>query len=337
MSKLIQKQPNSVLNQVIAITSLGLLSLIFAEFFSGSSPLWYRTGWGYLFVFPIYLSHSVFYLNVAYHRKTLSLSGFFVLGAMLGLYEGMITRVLWIGYPNESGPIFGTLFDVGWLEYLTLILFWHPTMALLVPTLVFMWLSGETVKGISARNKTPFWVVLAVFGSVFLHVSLASNILVIIESILVHVLIGLILVFVFRKRKIQLIDLILSKRLVVGWFVATVLLVYVPLWFFYDSFTSRPSWVGMMAYWISWLVLIVIYIKGVSPKTVKISANLTKLGVREIVLFGLGIVLGVLILTVVSWLIVPVSLTLYLALPMMGVLFVIFFLIKGLSRIHKEA
>ena len=312
------------LKKMIAIISIGVLSLAFAEFFSGSNPIWYRTGSGYLFVLPIYLTHSLFYINIAYHRKTFSFKGLYVLGMMFGLYEGLITRVLWVGYPNEDGAIFGTLLDVAWFEYATLIIFWHPLMALMVPMMIFMMMSGERIEGLSFSKTTLAAISLVLFGGIFLHAALVSNMRVIIESILVHIIIIIGMMMTIKRLSIQLEDLILSKRSVWILLGFMVLGVYVPFWFFYDTFTVRPSWLGMITYLVSWLGIILFYIKRVKRKPIELIKDEHGSLLAKVIGLGGLMLVWILVLNWFLFLVVPMSLIMFLALPIFGVVLLVF-------------
>lgn len=49
----------------LAILLFGVLSMLFAEVFSGSSTLWFIAPWGVFLTLSLYLGHALFFFNVA--------------------------------------------------------------------------------------------------------------------------------------------------------------------------------------------------------------------------------------------------------------------------------
>jgi len=127
----------------MSILLLGTLSTFFAEVFSGASHLWFIDPWGLLVTLPLYLSHTLFLLNLAVKTGRTSLRQLYYWGMLFGLYESWITKVLWAGYFDAEGPMFGTFLGVAWAEFLTLVLFWHPLMSFIIPILTYEVLSGD--------------------------------------------------------------------------------------------------------------------------------------------------------------------------------------------------
>ena len=116
---------------------IGTLSVYFTEVFAGSSPLWFIDAWGILMVFPLYLMHIIFFLNIAIRIKRTSVSHLYLFGVIFGLYESWITKVLWTGYPGAGAPIMGTFCGIAILEFSVLVFFWHPIFAFVLPILIF--------------------------------------------------------------------------------------------------------------------------------------------------------------------------------------------------------
>jgi hypothetical protein len=71
---------------------------------------------------------------------------------LLGLYEAPITKVLWIGYNESTPPILGTVGGVAIFEFITLILFYHPFFAFILPLSVFQLLFSN-----NGRVLPPYW------------------------------------------------------------------------------------------------------------------------------------------------------------------------------------
>jgi hypothetical protein len=155
-----------------SILLLGALSMLFAEVFSGASTLWFFDVWGLFLTYPLYLGHAIFFLNVAFLWKKTSPRQLYFFGMMFGLYEALITKVLWFGYPNSSGPAVGYFFGIAWSEFLTLVLFYHPIMSFVVPVFVYELLSGDVLPGherFLQKNWKTFLLVilLIVMGAIF--------------------------------------------------------------------------------------------------------------------------------------------------------------------------
>jgi hypothetical protein len=119
-----------------AIALASILSMFFAEVFSGASPLWFFSGWGILVTLPLYGGHLLLLLNLAMRFGRTSVSSLYLWGILFGLYESWITKVLWAGYIGAS-PGLGTFLGIGVQEFAVLALFWHPVFSFVVPILVY--------------------------------------------------------------------------------------------------------------------------------------------------------------------------------------------------------
>ncbi len=112
---------------------LGSFSVFFAEVISGSEifPFTKLTGW--ILIFPLYTLHTLVLWTVVFRYGRGWLYALFPAGALFGLYEAYITKVLW-------SPTWGGLpFYVGGVavvETALLVLFWHSFMAFIVPLFV---------------------------------------------------------------------------------------------------------------------------------------------------------------------------------------------------------
>ena len=162
----------STMKKLWSILLLGALSMLFAEVFSGASRLWFVDPWGLLLTYPLYLGHAIFLLNVAFLWKKTSPRQLDLFGMLFGLYEALITKVLWFGYPASTGPTVGYFFGVTWGEFLTLVLFYHPIMSFVVPIFVYEGTSGDVLPGherfLQKNWKTLLLVmILIVYGGKF--------------------------------------------------------------------------------------------------------------------------------------------------------------------------
>lgn len=163
------------MKKFFSILLLGSLSMMFAEVFSGASTLWFLDPWGLMVAFPLYLAHSVFFFSVACIFKKTSLRQLYFFGMLFGLYEALITKVLWFGYPGSTGPMVGYFFGIAWGEFLTLIFFWHPIMSFIVPVLVYELLSRDVLPGHHLFLEKNWKTLLLVIILIITGASFQSN------------------------------------------------------------------------------------------------------------------------------------------------------------------
>jgi hypothetical protein len=163
------------MKKAVSILLLGVLSMLFAEVFSGASTLWFLDPWGLLLTLPLYLGHALFFFNLALLWEKTSPRQLYFFGMMFGLYEALITKVLWYGYPGSTGPMVGSFFGVAWGEFLTLVLFWHPVMSFLVPVLVYELLSKDVLPGHERLLQKNGKTLVAVLVLIVMAASFQSN------------------------------------------------------------------------------------------------------------------------------------------------------------------
>lgn len=205
----------SGMKKLSSILLLGALSVLFAEVFSGASTLWFLDSWGLLLVYPLYLGHAVFFLNVAVLWKKTTPRQLYFFGMLFGLYEAFITKVLWFGYPNSTGPMVGYFFGIAWGEFLTLVLFYHPVMSFLVPVFVYELLSSDILPGhewfLQKNWKTLLLVILLiVMGASFQSNGANYELLRSVGSMGGSLLIVAVLHYVSRGKSLQ--SLVLGKK-----------------------------------------------------------------------------------------------------------------------------
>lgn len=111
--------------------------MLFAEIFSGASQLWFINPFGVLYTYPLYMLHTVFFLSIAIKYQKTSIRQLYFFGILFGLYEAVITKVLWQGYMHESGPALGTFLGVAVIEFPILTFFWHPIFSFILPELTY--------------------------------------------------------------------------------------------------------------------------------------------------------------------------------------------------------
>jgi hypothetical protein len=109
---------------------LGAFSVFFAEVTVGSSMFPFFEPFSVLVTCPLYALHIlVLAAIVLRHPRPLFASLFFA-GALFGLYEAYITKVLWSPPWNEKPVMVG---GVAIIETMMLVLFYHALMAFVVP------------------------------------------------------------------------------------------------------------------------------------------------------------------------------------------------------------
>jgi len=112
---------------------LGVISVVFAEVVSFSSPFPFFDGWGLLVVLPLYTLHILVFSWILFSSKKITLNALFLAGAIFGMYEAYITKVLWQPTWGEMTLVVGGIYLV---QSALLVLFWHPWMAFAVPLLI---------------------------------------------------------------------------------------------------------------------------------------------------------------------------------------------------------
>ncbi len=119
---------------------IGSLSMLLAEVYSGSSPTWIFSPYSMVVTYTLYLTHILFFMNVAFRFNRTSFEALYFLGVIFGLYEAWITKVIVVGYINLT-PILGAFFQIAIAEFLILVFFWHPIMSFMMPLLIYQVLS----------------------------------------------------------------------------------------------------------------------------------------------------------------------------------------------------
>ena len=248
---------------------IGLVSIYYAEVFSGSSPIWFIQIWGLFVTFELYLAHLLFYSNIAIKTNRLSLVHLYLLGCLVGLYEGPITKVLWHGYPNLSGQTAQNFFlGFAIIEFIMLVFFWHPVFSFMIPIIVYELLSISYLHSIGSHSLIEqtffftkprlakyFFVVIALIGSIFLVVNSQFSITTILLSGIGNfVLLTLISNSLIKSNKFQgLSNTQLSSR----WF--KIVFSYLVILYIFMFFAINPDFIpGPLTLGITFLVFIFI-------------------------------------------------------------------------------
>ena len=113
---------------------LGMLATAFPEVVSGAMPWPFFNGWGILITTPLYALHAIVLITIVVRLRALTWPGLLFAGALFGLYEGYLTKVLFNPYFAEN--LAGSFLGLAWHHAALLVLWWHPIMAFIVPLLV---------------------------------------------------------------------------------------------------------------------------------------------------------------------------------------------------------
>ncbi|MHB1463033.1 MAG: hypothetical protein ACYC1M_17205 [Armatimonadota bacterium] len=110
---------------------LGCLSVYFAEVVSNYAPTGLFSLWGIGVLLPLYGLHAVILGSLVHRKGTPHVASVVAAGVIFGLYEAYITKELW----NPSHPFDPSQVVLGIHvpTLLSVVLFWHPLMAFLLP------------------------------------------------------------------------------------------------------------------------------------------------------------------------------------------------------------
>ncbi len=185
--------------------TLGVFSTFFAEVISGSTPypfLPIMGVWGMVMVTPLYATHILAFAYLVYRYGKPRFHTLFLAGALFGMYEAYATGVLWAGW-SEPPPIL--LFDVGVIETIVLVLFWHPVFAFIIPIVLGeVALTRDTGSTIDLSRFTTrkSLVVMAVVAGLLQSMNMASAGMALAVGA-VNIAIVAVFIFWWRKRDLQ--------------------------------------------------------------------------------------------------------------------------------------
>lgn len=365
LNSTLSNQPTVNPKNIPAILLAGTISMFFAEVMAGSSSLWFVEFFGIANTYILYLTHLLFYLNLAVRTKKTSLPQLYVWGMLFGLYEAPITQVLWSGYMNESGASI-MIFGIAVIEFIVLVFFWHPVMSFMIPILIYETLVydfGNENSQLILPNHSKILQKLKKFkGSFFVLLMLLSigqvsgsgyNLVVALGAICGSI--ALILIFWgFTKRNAQknqtqlgINNLILSSR---GFnMLIAFMLIYVYGWIIYFISTILPGrWPDLIGYVTISVIIVIILIRiWCTPPILSETNNVVYEHIDHIsgsdilpsfkskdvyTLFG-GICFTAFIYLLVPTFTMMMINFVYISFILMGIIFVILN-IKGLNRLN---
>ena len=281
---------------------LGSLVMFTAEVFAGSSLIWFIDPWALLVTFGLYLSHILFYYNVALRSRKFSLPHMYLWGMLFGLYEAPITKVLWAGYNDAQPPLWGTFAGVGILEFPTLVLFYHPVFAFIVPISVFQLLfaeNGTVLPGYWKRfEEQSTWkqIIFIVFTISMASASMFSSGFNIPVQFLATAGSVIILMLLYKYRR----NHISEKTLVLGDKGMGILVGYLILLYGLTTAALRPDklpteilpYVTIALAVIIILLLIFFYVRSEEVQNESYAENLRPLVVWAALFIGVGLLFG---------------------------------------------
>src|SRR5574341_716195 len=125
---------------------LGTLSVILAEGVSFSFPLPFFNLYGLRVVYPLYTLHALALCSLIFAQHRVSRPILYLAGMLVGMYEAYMTKVLWAPtWGQEWTLVIGGVYV---MHTMTLVVYWHPIMALMLPVLLaenFFTASRETL------------------------------------------------------------------------------------------------------------------------------------------------------------------------------------------------
>jgi hypothetical protein len=124
---------------------LGLVSAAIAEVTFPNTP--FDIGTVLFVLLPVYFLHSVVLAGVVYRYGSVSYRSLYLAGVLFGLWETYITKVAWA---PVGEPIPVEVAGVHVFETLSLVLFWHPLVAFVLPVVVVERLATD-----SRRSLVP--------------------------------------------------------------------------------------------------------------------------------------------------------------------------------------
>ena len=194
---------------------LGCLSVFFAEIVSGSYLFPYFTFEGLFIVLPVYALHTLVLAYVVYRFGKPRLYTLFLAGAIFGLYEAYITKIIWNPPWGEAIWLFQ---GVAVVEAMVLVLFWHPLLSFILALFTSESLlsrSREILSGLPQMFwglfATPFRTYAVIFGAALLcglyqGTLVPSPLYSIASTVAAGTVLG-ILIFVYRRTGLHRYDI----------------------------------------------------------------------------------------------------------------------------------
>ncbi len=125
-------------NRLLFWLLLAIYSTFFAEVVVGSAPLVFFKPDVLIITVPVYGLHILVLAPLIIRQGRIPCwQALYLTGLFFGLYEAYMTKVLWSPPWNPDAFSLG---GVAVVDFIMLVLFWHPVMAFLVPMISAEWL-----------------------------------------------------------------------------------------------------------------------------------------------------------------------------------------------------
>jgi hypothetical protein len=135
--------------RILPFLLAGAVSMLSADILVAAASNWYMDFLGMLMTLPLYLAHLLLFFNLAVMTRRTRLWDLYLWGCLFALYEAWITKTLWAGSMGAA-PGVGTFLGVAGLEFMLLVLFWHPIMSFILPVVTFEAL-GDPREGMASH------------------------------------------------------------------------------------------------------------------------------------------------------------------------------------------
>jgi hypothetical protein len=244
--------------------TLGIFSTFFAEVISGSTPFPFLPimgVWGMVMVTPLYTTHILVFAYLVYRYGKPRFHTLFLAGALFGMYEAYATGVLWAGW-GDPPPI--QLFEVGVIETLVLVLFWHPVFAFIIPVVlgeVALTRNAVSTNDVVRLTTPKSLILLAVVAGLFQSINMPSAVMALAVGG-VNITIIAMFIFLWRKRGLNRFSMeqLLPNKTQFRWILGVMLLQYVFLGMINAS--AYPGMAGHIAVLGLYLLLTLLFVKS---------------------------------------------------------------------------
>lgn len=321
------------MQKLSSIFLIGSLSMLFAEIFSGASQAWFISGFGIFLTFPLYMCHVLFFLWIALKFKKMSLPQLYLLGVIFGLYESWITKVLWSGYFDSTGPGLGTILGIGISEFPILVLFWHPIMSFIIPVLVFELLTKNIhISHASILTKTTKKTILILVFLILISTFIANGNKFDIVSSNIS-LVGTLLIILFFFSLAKRADLKIFEFGRRGFIILSIYLALLYAVTFLFLLPERiPNTLMPYATIIMfYIITTILFIKSKTTDMELIAADENKYSIRDLIIFAIITIIGTNIASIYSEISLVVLTVTYFTLQFVGIILFVFVLHKILK------
>lgn len=153
MTELTASHNISLREKLVFWLFLAGLSAVSAEVVSNATLFPFFTFCGVVVVLPTYGLHALVLAALTFRKRRVTLETLFLTGAVFGLYEAYLTKIIWNPNWGDFSLQFGGIYII---QTVLLVLFWHPLMAYILPVFfaeTFLTDSSETFEALPKRLR----------------------------------------------------------------------------------------------------------------------------------------------------------------------------------------